>query len=533
MIFSTVYNLRHFQFRFQSSRAIHLLLSGLCLVLFSCSALKKSAEVKNNKEVSFAIIQINDFYEISPLEGGKIGGAARIASLRKKVMKEYPNTFTVLAGDFLSPSLIGTLKWENERIRGKQMVEALNTLGLDLATFGNHEFDIDLSSLQKRLNESKFEWVSSNVLQVRDGKKSAFGTMKNGVMLDIPKYKIIRFVNEHGASVRVGFVAPCLPANQTDFVYYEDIYESTANQIRFIKDSIDFLISLSHLNKEDDLEMAKRFKELNLILGGHEHDHMKYEIGRTVMTKADANAKTAYVHKIKYNTTSKTYTLISELVKLDEHIPLDPEVNQVVEKWKSIETKIIRDMGFDPDEVLMKLSTPYDAREQTTRNSQCAFGELIAKSMFHAYKDSDLALLNSGGIRVDDMLSGSLSQYDILRSLPYGGSILLVMMKGSLLQKIAIIGEKNKGSGGYLQRYRLSQNNKGSWFVGNEILNEESYYKVSINDYLLTGKEKGLDFLTRYHPELKVIHEANPSDKNDDTNDIRTVIIQYIKQGGK
>lgn len=69
----------------------------------------------------------------------------------KKLMTENSNTLTVLAGDFLSPSLLGTLKWEGERIKGKHMVDVLNATGIDLVTFGNHEFDIDEASLQKEL----------------------------------------------------------------------------------------------------------------------------------------------------------------------------------------------------------------------------------------------------------------------------------------------------------------------------------------------------------------------------------------------
>lgn len=79
-------------------------------------------------------------------------------------MLANPNTITVLAGDFISPSVIGTLKNEGKRIRGKQMVEALNSLGLDWVVFGNHEFDYDdLADLQARLDESKFTWLSGNV----------------------------------------------------------------------------------------------------------------------------------------------------------------------------------------------------------------------------------------------------------------------------------------------------------------------------------------------------------------------------------
>src|SRR5687768_18555334 len=76
-------------------------------------------------------IQVNDVYEIAPLEGGKTGGMARVSSLKKQYQQRNPNTFLVMAGDFLSPSVYNSLKYKGERIRGKQMVESMNAAGMD------------------------------------------------------------------------------------------------------------------------------------------------------------------------------------------------------------------------------------------------------------------------------------------------------------------------------------------------------------------------------------------------------------------
>ncbi len=48
-------------------------------------------------------------------------------------------------------------------LNGKQMIATFNVLGLDYATLGNHEFDLKEASLRSRLNESRFEWIESNV----------------------------------------------------------------------------------------------------------------------------------------------------------------------------------------------------------------------------------------------------------------------------------------------------------------------------------------------------------------------------------
>jgi len=117
----------------------------------------------HGKKVRITLLHFNDIYEITPVSGGKEGGPARVAALRKDLLKKNPNTLTFLGGDLFSPSAMGTIKVDGERLAGKQMVDVLNRLGLDYATFGNHEFDLKKDPFYKRIGESKFTWISSNV----------------------------------------------------------------------------------------------------------------------------------------------------------------------------------------------------------------------------------------------------------------------------------------------------------------------------------------------------------------------------------
>ena len=111
------------------------LLSLLVLIIshLACSSVKKATSVYGiaDGKVEWIFLQMNDVYEIGALDGGKIGGMARVATLRKELLKENPNTYTVMAGDFLNPSLIGTLKYEGEGIKGRQMVEVMNATGIN------------------------------------------------------------------------------------------------------------------------------------------------------------------------------------------------------------------------------------------------------------------------------------------------------------------------------------------------------------------------------------------------------------------
>lgn len=139
----------------------------ITLFIVSCNTNKKTANTSTNKyqftkdadKTYFTILQLNDVYEIAPTQGGKYGGMARVETVHQDLLKENEQTMLVLAGDFLSPSLIGTMSHNGERVRGKQMVEVMNAMNFDVVAFGNHEFDLSYTHLQARLDESNFEWI--------------------------------------------------------------------------------------------------------------------------------------------------------------------------------------------------------------------------------------------------------------------------------------------------------------------------------------------------------------------------------------
>ena len=115
--------------------------------VFLLSLLLLASCTKDDQKIDFTFLQLNDVYEIAPIQGGEFGGLARVETVHQDLLKENKNTLLMMAGDFLNPSLIGTLKVEGERVRGKQMVSVMNAMNFDLVAFGNHEFDVDRKSV--------------------------------------------------------------------------------------------------------------------------------------------------------------------------------------------------------------------------------------------------------------------------------------------------------------------------------------------------------------------------------------------------
>ncbi len=128
--------------------------------LLSQNLLIQTAVAQGDQKVSFTLLQVNDVYEITPVSGE--GGLARLATLKKQLQAQNPNTYMILAGDLFSPSALGTAKVDGVRLSGKQMVDSFNRAGLDFGTLGNHEFDLKGDEVNQRLQESKTKWIVSN-----------------------------------------------------------------------------------------------------------------------------------------------------------------------------------------------------------------------------------------------------------------------------------------------------------------------------------------------------------------------------------
>ncbi|MEO6254407.1 MAG: bifunctional metallophosphatase/5'-nucleotidase [Ferruginibacter sp.] len=505
------------------------LFSGL-IFISACSTSQQTTAAGDNGRIDITFVQINDVYEIAPLDGGKTGGMARIATIKKDQLLQNPNTYLLIAGDFLSPSVFNSLKFEGSRIRGKQMVEVMNATGVDLAVFGNHEFDIAETELQSRINESRFKWVSSNTFHKKGNNVIPFVKQTPAGMQPFPETWIMDVKDADGTTARIGFIGITLPFNKAAYVSYTDVFAAASSAYNKIKDSCDAVVAVTHQSMEDDVELAKRLPGLVLIVGGHEHERHYAKIGNVYITKADANARSAYIIKLTINKKKRMRKVEANLIDVNESIVMDPATSSVVKKWTDIANSSYSSLGFDATKVVMQTGEPLDGREAYIRAKQTNFTKLIVEAMEKASPASDAVIINSGSIRVDDILQMPVTQYDVIRSLPFGGSILEVDMKGSVLIKILNAGIKNLGSGGFLQySAALVSDNAGNWTIKNSPVEPGRTYKIAITDFLMTGGEANLNFLTDKNPEIVKVYPVY-TDINDPRSDIRRAIIRFMEE---
>jgi len=499
-------------------------LALVLLVLSSCTATRNAA-LKDDRKININFVQVNDVYEIAPLSGGKEGGMAKVATLKKNYLQKNPNTFLIMAGDFISPSVYNSLQYEGKAIRGKQMVEAMNAAGMDFVVFGNHEFDIKESELQERINESNFQWISSNAFH-----KTASGivpfTYRNTT---IPKTFVLNVKDADGTSAKIGFIGLVLPFNKADYVSYTDALSTAKDLYNQLKDSVDAVVAITHQSIEDDETLAKEIPGLAMILGGHEHDQRFEKVGNIYITKAMANAKSAYVVNLAINKKKHKIKVTPKLEKINETVAIDSVANAVVQKWQDIAEKNYSSLGFNAKKILISKGEPLDGRESEIRSHPTNLTKLIAASIADAVPNADVVLMNSGSIRVDDILQAPITEYDIIRTLPFGGGIREVDMKGSLLIKTLEQGKKNVGTGGFLVHNENLVNTDDKWLLNNAEIEPSKTYHIAITDFLLTGKEANLDYLNPTNVDIVKTYNAVTSIA-DPRSDVRLAVIKYLEK---
>ena len=495
----------------------------LCLLVAGC----KNDTTKNSSAHTFTILQLNDVYEIGPVSGGKLGGMARVATVRKQLLSEDSNTITVMAGDFLSPSLLGTLKYsevptKDSAIAGRQMVDVMNAVGIDYVTFGNHEFDLPMYRLRARINESAFDWISCNAFRKGPGGKEPFIKYRGSKADTIQPYIIRKISFKDGSIVRLGMIGVTLPFNKADSVMYEDMYTSTRNIYDNIKDQCDIIIAITHLEIGMDSILATRVPGLNLIIGGHEHINNMEKVGNVPICKADDNVKSVYIHQLSWDAVTKKATIQSRLKVIDTTIVADKDVDILVNKWIAIGNASMIAMGYTPAKAVMVTTNRLDGREEKIRTGSTNYTRLITNAMIYATPQADFALFNAGSLRLDDELDGTITEADILRSLPFGDKLVIGDVDGKTLRKIIDTGLANKNSGGYLHYTNLKKNG-ADWEVSGKPVNDSKVYKVVMPEFVSRGKEVNMSFMAG----LKYTIPAELNNKL--RNDIRNVIIAYME----
>ena len=226
-----------------------------------------------------------DYYADKPID---TVGLARTASLIKEIRDEATNSLLIDNGDFLQGNPMGDyIAYERGMKDGDThpVIQAMNTLGFDASTLGNHEFNYGLDFLMKSLAGANFPVVNANVALELGSDPTKDKTL-------IPPYVILDHKVTDGTGAEhdikvglIGFVPPQVMGwdrrHLEGNVQARDILETAKAYLPQIKEEgADIVIVLSHsgigsADASDGMENASvplaGLEGVDAILTGHSH----------------------------------------------------------------------------------------------------------------------------------------------------------------------------------------------------------------------------------------------------------------------
>lgn len=418
------------------------------------------------------LLLVNDVYVLEPVAGR--GGLPRVATLARELRRQTPHTLFALAGDTLSPSLLSTLR------QGAQMIEGWNAAGLDVATFGNHEFDFGAALLAERMRESRFPWLSANVLDRASG--LPFGGARAGRAWDFD-------------GVRVGVIGLTTPeaartSNPGPGLRFDDPLAAGRAALAALG-PLTLKVAVTHLPLREDRELAAALA-LDAILGGHDHDPMLHEDGRAVIVKAGADALN--VGQVEYEVRcGAVIARRQRLIPVDERLAEAPDVVALVRQQAAL---LARELDVEVGRTPVAL----DARESLTRREETPLGRFFA-ALLRDRVGAQVGLLNSGAIRGNRVIpAGPVTKRDIRGLLPFSNTVTLLEVTGAALRAALerSVDELPRPTGHFLQTAGIRMTVDPSRPPGQRVgpieiegrpLDPAALYRVAAPDYLARGQD--------------------------------------------
>ncbi len=462
------------------SKSVFICINLWLILLFSNAVFAQ--ETNPNAPIRVTFLHVNDVYQFIPVDGGKAGGLARLLTLRKEALKKNPNTIFTLGGDTLSPSV------ETLTYKGSQMIDAWNAVGLDYAVFGNHEFDIKMPELLKRMQESKFQWLGANVVYADSGR----------IFADTPPFVIREF-----DGVKVAILGLLLPetketSSMDDSLAIAD-YCLTANlivsRLRAVE-KVDAVVGLTHLFMAQDKKLTG-CADFDLILGGHEHTLLQSSSNGTPIFKMTADARELGKFTLNFDRqTKKLLGMDWEIIPVTDEIPDAPEFAPVVAKYKDLLNKLAEPVG--------RTAVVLDAGSESNRTKETNVGNFIADA-FRNSTNADIGFVNGGSIRADITYNpGILTKRAVLSILPFNNNVLKVELTGKTLRQILEHGVARSAEDNEPGRFpqvsgltfkfdasRPAGNRVTEILVGGKPLDENKNYTLATSEFLVANGGDG------------------------------------------
>jgi 5'-nucleotidase len=529
--------------------------------LFVLCALGLLAAAPPAPQITVKLIAINDFHGyLEPSETftlpdpsdpqrsvrAPVGGAAYLATAIARLRAADPRSVVVGAGDMVGASPLGSAIFHDE-----PTIQALNAMGLEYTSVGNHEFDegkaellrkqhggcrpggkigVDTCLIDRSFGGAKYEYLAANVIDEATGKTL------------FPPYAIKYFDAGNGKRVGIAFVGAVLegtPVVTTAFGVRGLRFTDEAAAINALLPSIyaqgvHAVVVLIHqgittkvgyndpscAGADGDLlpVLDKLDRSIRLVISGHTHraylcasgqgtdnPHVFYtSAGKYGQAISDITVTLDAATGTIADIAARNELVINDrapnpLARTDSALPPDPAIAALVERYENATAPLVNrvighitaDMSLDGEEVARGGS------------GETAMGDVIADARIAATQTppqaSAIAFINAGGIR-SYLRNGDVTFGEAYNVEPFGDLLYTETVTGR--QLLALLDEQWIGkkeaellgvSRGFSYTWDASKPDGSSKLVPDSVkldgkpLDPAASYRVAVDAFLADG----------------------------------------------
>ena len=446
------------------------IIATLCLA--ACAGQVAPAPQAARRPVEVQILAFNDFHgnieppspvEIREADGSSrriaTGGVSHLAAALAGLRGGHPNTITVSAGDTIGASPLISANYLDE-----PTIEAMNLLGLEFGSVGNHEFDRGTAELERMqtggcakytrripcavepFGGAHFRYLAANVVQA------------NGSTI-FPATALKRFATSSG-TITVGFIGETLkgtadivtPSGVKGLIFKDEATIANALVPVLRAQGADAIVLLIHQggktaqftigNNCDNfagaiLPIVQRLDPaIATVISGHTHwayicpDAASGSRPGRLLTSAGKYGY--FITDVRLEFDPVSHRLLSQaarnLVVGDGEHGEDQAENALVKRYDAAVAPIAK-------RIVGRLTA---AAPVAADDGESPAADLIADSMLAATRspangNADLALLNATGVRVA-LPAGDINYAQAFQMMPFGNNLVVMTMTGAELK---------------------------------------------------------------------------------------------------
>jgi 2',3'-cyclic-nucleotide 2'-phosphodiesterase/3'-nucleotidase len=436
----------------------------LLALLIGISGCKKEEPTPINTDIDkITIYSLNDFHGNVQDDNG---GLSRIGNyIIEQKNKNVNGTVVLAAGDMLQGSAISNMS------KGKVVLEAMEEIGFNAMTIGNHEFDWGIETLESLSEKASFPFLAANIYEKATNQLVTWA--KPYTIFDKGDVKI-GVIGIIGKSLTED-ISPSIISSY-EFKNELEIVKEYTKKLRNELD-VDIVIVSAHNNTKNDNQTYADLTgeyQIDAVINGHTHTDYNGEIlgaDGIVMPYVQSGSSGKYIGKIEIelDSNNKMKDGSSQNIRVSKALSNEnTKLNEIIKKYDD-ETKVVS------GEVIGLAGMDINRTKATN----------WAADVIKYYSGMQVGIINTGGIRADAFPIGNnaaVTVGKIWEIMPFDNIVKTVEMKAKMVVGV------------YPAGVQVSSNasiSGGKLYIDGVIIDDDTMVTVATIDFLFDNKSYG------------------------------------------